>query len=93
MLEKFNQLAEQTVTNVSRRCFLERFGRGAMAVAAAAGMLACGKSAKAARRGRKCSIGYYQCPDGSTFEVSFRGGCKRKYNGCELVNCGPDRGC
>jgi hypothetical protein len=37
MLEKFNQLAEQAATNVSRRQFLGRFGRGAMVVAAAAG--------------------------------------------------------
>lgn len=39
MLEKINQMAEQAATNASRRQFLERFGRGAMAAAAAVGGL------------------------------------------------------
>jgi hypothetical protein len=39
MLEKVNQLAEQAATNVSRRQFLGRLGRSAMAVAAASGGL------------------------------------------------------
>ena len=37
MFEKVGQIAEQAATNVSRREFLGRFGRGALAVAAAAG--------------------------------------------------------
>jgi hypothetical protein len=37
MLEKFNQMAEQAVTSVSRRQLLGCFGRGALAVAMAAG--------------------------------------------------------
>lgn len=53
MLEKFNQLAEQAATNVSRRSFLGRLGRGAMAAAAAAGgLLAFGAGAQAGRAGR-----------------------------------------
>src|SRR5262245_6245556 len=39
MLEKVSQLAEQAATNVSRRQFLGRFGRGALAVAMATGGL------------------------------------------------------
>jgi hypothetical protein len=36
MPKKFSQFAEQAATNASRRQFLGRFGRGALAVAAAA---------------------------------------------------------
>src|SRR5439155_1119982 len=39
MFDKFGQIAEQLATNVSRRQFLGRFGRGALAVAAAVGAL------------------------------------------------------
>jgi hypothetical protein len=49
MFEKVGQLAERVATSVSRRDFLGRFGRGAMAVAAAAaGLLALPNSAQAA---------------------------------------------
>ena len=34
MLEKVSQLAEHVATSVSRRDFLGRFGKGALAVAA-----------------------------------------------------------
>jgi hypothetical protein len=62
MFEKVSQLAEQAATNVSRRQFLGRFGRGAMAAAAAAGgLLALPAIATAARRGERCS------PTNSTF--------------------------
>jgi hypothetical protein len=37
MFEKFSQIAEQTATHVSRREFLGRLGRGALAAAAAVG--------------------------------------------------------
>ena len=39
MLEKISQMAEQAATSASRRQFLERFGQGAMVVAAAIGGL------------------------------------------------------
>ncbi|MGE4002588.1 MAG: hypothetical protein AB7I48_20500 [Planctomycetaceae bacterium] len=39
MFEKLNQFAEQAATRASRRQFLGRFGRGAMAAAAAVGWL------------------------------------------------------
>jgi hypothetical protein len=55
MLERFSQMAEQAATNVSRRQFLGRFGRGAMIVAATAGgLLTLPSAAKAARPGRCC---------------------------------------
>lgn len=51
MLEKFNRMAEQVATNVSRREFLHRFGRGAMIAAAAVGnLLAQTDAAQAATR-------------------------------------------
>jgi hypothetical protein len=59
MLEKFSQLAEQAATNVSRRQFLGRMGRGAMVVAAAAGgLLALPAVARAGRRGDLCNPNY-----------------------------------
>jgi hypothetical protein len=60
MLEKFNHLAEQAATNVSRRQFLGRFGRGALTVAAAAGGLLAFPGHASAGRGR-CPPGYYVC--------------------------------
>ena len=59
MLDKINRLAERTATQASRRQFLNRFGRSAMALAAAVGgLLACAEDAHAARRARCC---YYRC--------------------------------
>jgi len=59
MLEKFNQVAEQTATSVSRRRFLGRFGRSALAAAGAVGaFLAMPREASA---GRKCPRGYRWC--------------------------------
>jgi hypothetical protein len=63
MLEKLNQIAEQAATSASRRQFLGRLGRGAMAVAAALGGLmtleadaqvatVCGPSSAGQCRGR-----------------------------------------
>jgi hypothetical protein len=48
MLEKIGRVAERTATNVSRRQFLGRLGRAAMAVVAmAGGLLAQGSEAQA----------------------------------------------
>jgi hypothetical protein len=63
MLKKFNQLAEQAATSVSRRQFFGRFGRGAVAVAAAmGGMLVLPGEAQAA----SCAYPYEPtlCPGG-----------------------------
>jgi len=59
MLEKVNELAEQAATGVSRRAFLDRFGRGAFAAAAVlSGFLALPKEAPA---GRRCPKGERWC--------------------------------
>jgi len=64
MLEKFNQLAEHAATNVSRRQFLGRFGRGATAAAlAAGGLLVFARDASAARR-KGCPQGCHPCKQG-----------------------------
>ena len=57
MFEKFGQMAERAATSVSRRQFLGRFGRGAVAVAAAIGGLLAFPAASYGER--------YICPDGS----------------------------
>lgn len=55
MFEQISQFAEQAATNVSRRQFLGRMGRGAMVVAAASGgLLALPAIARAARRNTLC---------------------------------------
>ncbi len=62
MFEQFSQFAEQAATNVSRRQFLARMGRGAMVVAASAGgLLALPAVSKAARRQVLCGTnsGFY----------------------------------
>ncbi len=51
MFEKFSQLAERTATNVSRRQFLGRVGRGALVAAGVVGgFLAFGSEAQAGKR-------------------------------------------
>jgi hypothetical protein len=68
MLEKFGQLAEQAATNVSRRQFLGRFGRGAMVVAAAAGgMLALPAISRGGRPVQTCGLqSFFECQGRST---------------------------
>ncbi len=75
MFEKVSQIAEQAATNVSRRRFFGRFGRGAMAVAAGvAGLLANSHDASARDGGpgkprgpnppsdpKRCWLGVYAC--------------------------------
>ena len=81
MLEKVSQIAEQAATSVSRRHFLGRFGKGAMALAAAAGvLLAVPTTARAGRNVRMCSTesGVLECqgkPYGSTCENNGPGKC------------------
>jgi hypothetical protein len=55
MFEKVSQVAERVATSASRRQFLGRVGRGAMAVAAAVGgLLALSSDANAAGHRRAC---------------------------------------
>ena len=59
MFDKFNRLAEAAATNVSRRRFLGRLGRGAMALAASlGGLLAMSPDAMAARAPRMCETDF-----------------------------------
>ena len=62
MIEQVSRLAEQVASGVSRRAFVRRLGRGAMAtVAAMAGVLsfpgfvAAGPQARSCCGGRRCS--------------------------------------
>jgi hypothetical protein len=53
MLEKLNQAAENAAEHVSRRQFVRRFGRGAMALAGGlAALLACNATEAGRRPGR-----------------------------------------
>ena len=63
MLEKVSQLAEHVATSVSRRDFLGRFGKGALAVAATVGgLLALPHIAQAGPRGALCGGGsHHSC--------------------------------
>ena len=61
MLEKFNQIAEQAATNVSRRHFLGRAGQAAMVLAGALGGLLALPSAAEAAGGRCCCAGQRSC--------------------------------
>ena len=68
MFDKISEAGEKLATNVSRRAFLGRLGRGAAAVAAVAGgMLAFAGKAQAMRGAKMshsqglCPPGYYYC--------------------------------
>ena len=81
MLKKLNSLAQQTATNVSRRQFLGRLGKGsAVAVMAAVGFLATSGTAQAGRGGNKSSC----CPQG--WACAKPPGQK----GCRFVGCFTD---
>ena len=88
MLEKVSQLAEQAATNVSRRQFIGRFGRGAMAVAAAAGgLLALPAVSHGGRPVRSCGPeSVFECQGRATGDACENGAgkCKasRHFNGC-----------
>lgn len=81
MLRKFNQLAERAATDVSRRQFLGRVGRGAGAAAAAlGGLLAAGAPVLAGKKVRICAdpSTYGPCsglPLGSPCGVNDSGRC------------------
>lgn len=86
MFEKLNQIAEQAATSASRRQFLGRLGKGALAVAAAAGgLLALDKTAEAAmpRCGRTRGQQRYPrpCRDGRWLCCPARSYCYTNVNG------------
>lgn len=71
MLEKIGQFAEQAATNVSRRQFLGRLGRGATLIAVAAGgLLAFDSSGEAARRPPRVCSEFSCCGCAGQFEGS-----------------------
>jgi hypothetical protein len=75
MFEKVSQIAEQAATNVSRRQFLGRFGKGALMLAAALGATLALPGV--AHAGRNC------CPRGTH--------CRRPAKRCRLAYCEPGR--
>jgi hypothetical protein len=67
MFEKVSQIAAQAATNVSRREFLGRLGRGALVAAgAAASFVAFGSEAQA---GRRCCTSDADCRSGHICEA------------------------
>jgi hypothetical protein len=80
MLENISKVAEAVATDVSRRAFLGRFGRGTLACAATvAGLLALPSLAHASPRTARCCLRY--------------GFCRRPGGHCYLVNnCHPGIG-
>ena len=88
MIDKVSRLAERVATSVSRRGFLSRLGRGAMALAAAVGgLLALPDIAQAAGN---CCNGFGNCPPPAPL------GCKLVKNcvACpSTVSCPTGRCC
>ena len=71
MFAKLSQTAEQLATNVSRRQFLGRFGRGAITLAAVVGgFLAFPGESSAGRR--RCPPGTCLCPFGPPYRCASR---------------------
>ncbi len=56
MLQKVSQVAELLATSISRRSFLSRVGKGALALAGALGILALPDDAEAAGGGLRCCV-------------------------------------
>ena len=75
MLKKFSRLAEQAAMSVSRRSFLSRVAKGALALAGAAGILAAPNIAAAAG-GKRCCWYYHARINAYTTEcVGIRQAC------------------
>jgi hypothetical protein len=89
MIEKLSHIAEQAVTNASRRQFLDSLGRGALAAAAAVGgLLALPHDADAAPGPRcpsrtfpaRCRNGSWRCCPRGMYCYTFSNGksvCRR----------------
>jgi hypothetical protein len=96
MLEKINQLAEQAATNVSRRQFLNRLGRGAMFTATVVGGLLAlpGQAHAAAVCTPDSATGCVGKVEGQYCPAGTRSGvCVRTSGGrCGCVVKGPSRG-
>ena len=82
MFDRINQIAEQAATNVSRRQFLGRLGRGALGVATAvAGLLAISSAGQGASPwGRTCGFeSVFECQGRATGDACENGAgrCRR----------------
>jgi hypothetical protein len=90
MFEKITRAAEKTVSNVSvsRRGFLRRLGRTALAVAGVLGGLAA--FPKVSPGGTPGTRALYACYYASRYvpcSTSYQcGGCRNKIGSCRLVN-------
>ena len=92
MIDKLSRLAEQVATNVSRRGFMGRVGKGAMAVAATVcGMLGYSAVAEEAaedeKKGGHGCCGNGKCPKPTGQKVKFRGteNCRQQTARCVWI--------
>jgi len=85
MFARFNKMAEQAATNVSRRQFLGRLGRAALGAATVAGgLLALPTVARAGRRHDKpCGTNQHKsaCPSGLVYCCDRGQQCQSTPNG------------
>jgi hypothetical protein len=94
MLEKVNQLAEQAATNVSRRQFFGRLGKGAMfAAGLVAAVLAVPSSTRAGRGTVRCCIHRCAFVEGRQVRRSIWRVCDTDGFGCDRSFSGRDGGC
>jgi hypothetical protein len=98
MFDKVGQIAERMATNVSRRAFMGRLGKGALAVAGAMGaMLAFPGLVQAGRTNCFCVNGgsficQYSCNGGitvyTTLPIHNTCTCATQYKRCPLIAWG-----
>jgi|SRR6516162_6384316 hypothetical protein len=100
MFDKVSQVAEKLATNVSRRAFLGRLGKGALVLAGAMGAIlafpALGQAKGCAGTGGglpppcyDCKQCIYACPDGTslTHPANKDDVCNGTYKGCLISWC------
>jgi hypothetical protein len=76
MLKRIGQLAEQMAVSVSRRSFLSRIAKGALALAGAMGIATSSENATAAGGGKRCCWYYHARINAYTTQcVNFRDAC------------------
>src|SRR5262245_49916860 len=91
MFEKVSHLAQQAATNVSRREFLGRFGRGAIAAATAlGGVLALPAIGEAGRKPPRICLGGWGGCMGRPVGSLCGGGRAMDYGTCQPPKHAPD---
>ena|SRR6516165_10758190 len=96
MFDRVSEAAEKLATNVSRRAFMGRLGKGALTFAGAVGAFLAIPGLIQAGGGCGCFNSnvfccQYTCPNGTTLTTAPNSGqckCKAKYNQCALSNWG-----